>query len=72
MKNKRIDYKHGGSHDGNALARREEKRTKKGMGGYAMKRKQAAMGRYMYGHGGDVKMEGSQPKYKGTPKCMPN
>ena len=68
MKNKRIDYKHGGSHDGNALARRE----KFGMGGYGMKRKQAAMGRYMYGHGGDVKMEGSQPKYKGTPKCMPN
>ena len=25
-----------------------------------------------YGHGGSVKMEGSQPKYKGTPKCMPN
>ena len=30
MKNKRINYKHGGSHDGNALARREEKRIKKG------------------------------------------
>ena len=60
MKNKRINYKHGGSHDGNAIARREEKRTKKGMGG-----------RINYGHGG-MSMEGSQPKYKGTPKCMPN
>ena len=66
MKNKRINYKHGGSHDGNALARRE----KFGMGGYG--RKKAAMGRYMKGHGGEVMMEGSQPKYKGTPKCMPN
>ena len=60
MKNKRINYKHGGSHDGNALARREEKRMKKRMGG-----------RINYGHGG-MSMEGSQPKYKGTPKCMPN
>ena len=64
---KRYGMKHGGSHDGNALARRE----KFGMGGYGMKRKQAAMGRYMYGHGG-MSMEGSQPKYKGTPTCKPN
>ena len=28
-------------------------------------------GRINYGHGG-MSMEGSQPKYKGTPKCMPN
>ena len=68
MKHGRKHMVHGGSHDGNALARRE----KFGSGGYGMKRKQAAGGRYMYGHGGDVKMEGSQPKYKGTPKCMPN
>ena len=66
MKHGRKHMVHGGSHDGNALARRE----KFGSGGYG--RKKAAMGRYMYGHGGDVKMEGSQPKYKGTPKCMPN
>ena len=30
------------------------------------------MPRQRKGHGGKVKMEGSQPKYKGTPKCMPN
>ena len=65
---KRYGMKHGGSHDGNALAQRK----KFGMGGYGGMRKKAAGGRYMYGHGGDVKMEGSQPKYKGTPKCMPN
>ena len=69
MKKRRIDYKHGGSHDGNALARREQKY---GGGMSYGKRKQAAMGRYMKGHGGEVMMEGSQPKYKGTPKCMPN
>ena len=60
MKYKRKNMVHGGSHDGNALARREEKRIKKEMGG-----------RINYGHGG-MSMEGSQPKYKGTPKCMPN
>ena len=62
MKNKKYGYKHGGpaGHDGNKHARREEKRIKKGTGG-----------RINYGHGG-VSMEGSQPKYKGTPKCMPN
>ena len=38
-KKKRTMYKHGGSHDGNALARRNQK--KEG-------------GRMMYGHGGEV------------------
>ena len=62
--------KHGGSHDGNALARREQKYG--GGMGYSKKRQQSAMGgRINYGHGG-MSMEGSQPKYKGTPKCMPN
>ena len=65
---KRYGMKHGGSHDGNALAKRE----KFGMGGYGSMRKKAAGGRYMYGHGGGVKSEGSQPKYDGMPKCMPN
>ena len=46
---------------GNKSAKREK-----------VKRKQAAGGRYMYGHGGGVKNEGSQPKYDGMPKCMPN
>ena len=53
-------YNKGKKVDGNAMARREEKRINKGMGG-----------RINYGHGG-MSMEGSQPKYKGTPKCMPN
>jgi|TARA_R100000329_G_scaffold103765_1_gene85225 hypothetical protein len=25
-----------------------------------------------YAYGGKVKMDGSQPKYDGMPKCMPN
>ena len=50
---------------GNSEARREP------MYGGGMKRKKAASGRYMYGTGGMV-MEGSQPKYNGMPKCMPN
>ena len=62
MKKRRIQYKHGSSHDGNALARREQKYGG-GMGSYGREKK---------GHGGNVTMEGSQPKYKGTPKCMPN
>lgn len=61
---------------GNTLARREEPRKKFGTGGYGMKRKKAAGGRYMYGKGGYGKggmtMEGSQPKYDGMPECMPN
>ena len=58
---------------GNKLARREVTRKKLGKGGssYGMKRKKAAGGRYMYGKGG-MTMEGSQPKYDGMPKCMPN
>tara|TARA_R100000458_G_C8093516_1_gene123213 strand:+ start:271 stop:528 length:258 start_codon:yes stop_codon:yes gene_type:complete len=28
--------------------------------------------RNKYKYGGEVTMEGSQPKYKGMPKCMPN
>ena len=28
--------------------------------------------RSVYNHGGEVTMEGSQPKYKGTPTCKPN
>tara|TARA_Y100000114_G_C11759992_1_gene329006 strand:- start:3666 stop:3836 length:171 start_codon:yes stop_codon:yes gene_type:complete len=48
---------HGGGMYGDDMM----KRKKKGMGG-----------RMMYGHGGEVTMEGTQPKYKGTPKCMPN
>jgi len=51
---------------GNSEARREPKRY-----GGGMKRKKAAGGRYMYGKGG-MTMEGSQPKYDGMPKCMPN
>ena len=51
---------------GNSEARREP--MNKG-GGYG--RKKAAGGRYMYGKGG-MTMEGSQPKYDGMPKCMPN
>ena len=51
----------------------KEKRMKKMGGGYNMPRKKKGMGgRIMYGHGGEVTMEGTQPKYKGTPKCMPN
>jgi len=43
------------------------------MGGGMMHRQKKGMGgRIMYGHGGEVTMEGTQPKYKGTPKCMPN
>ena len=52
---------------GNRVARREKMYG----GGYGMKRKKAAGGRYMYGKGG-MTMEGSQPKYDGMPKCMPN
>ena len=40
----------------------------------ARKAKRAAKyggGRAMYGKGG-MSMEGSQPKYNGMPKCMPN
>tara|TARA_R100001510_G_scaffold49_1_gene37 strand:- start:20 stop:187 length:168 start_codon:yes stop_codon:yes gene_type:complete len=50
------------------------KRMKKMGGGYAemMRKKKGHGGRMKYRHGGDVIMEGSQPKYKGTPKCMPN
>ena len=45
----------------------------KRMGGGMMHRERKGMGgRMMYGHGGEVTMEGTQPKYKGTPKCMPN
>ena len=62
---KKGDYK-------NDIGNKSAKREKFGMGGYGMKRKQAAGGRYMYGHGGGVKSEGSQPKYDGMPKCMPN
>jgi hypothetical protein len=50
---KRMTYKHGGSHDGNALARREEKRMKKNMGGNT---------KNTYGHGG--KVDGEMPKAK--------
>ena len=25
-----------------------------------------------YSYGGEITMEGSQPKYKGTPTCKPN
>ena len=38
----------------------------------AKRKQKAGGGRMMYGHGGEVTMEGTQPKYKGTPKCMPN
>ena len=50
---KRMAYKHGGSHDGNALARREEKRMKKNIGGNT---------KNTYGHGGNV--DGEMPKAK--------
>ena len=52
-------------------------------GGYGYSRKNKKHGgpaghdgnahaRREYGHGGGVKSEGSQPKYDGMPKCMPN
>ena len=44
-------YKHGGSHDGNASARREPMQY----GGMGMKKKpMKGGGRMMYGHGGEV------------------
>lgn len=51
----------------------EVMREKKLGGGMMMQREKKGMGgRMMYGHGGEVTMEGTQPKYKGTPKCRPN
>jgi|TARA_R100001443_G_scaffold34779_1_gene48514 hypothetical protein len=52
---------------GNSEARRERKRY----GSYSMRKRKGTGGRAMYGTGG-MTMEGSQPKYDGMPKCMPN
>lgn len=48
-------------------ARRQKRRARR-----AARKASYMGGRMMYGHGGEVAMEGTQPKYKGTPKCMPN
>jgi hypothetical protein len=85
MYHKRKKMKHGGSHDGNAMARRETKmgggkmREKMGHGGMygddMMKRKKKGMGgRAMYKYGGDVSGKGTQPEYASgdMPKAMPN
>ncbi len=52
---------------GNRVARREKMYG----GGYKMRKRKGMGGRSMYGKGG-MTMEGSQPKYDGMPKCMPN
>ena len=52
---------------GNSEARREPMYG----GGYNMRKKKGMGGRAKYGKGG-MTMEGSQTKYDGMPKCMPN
>jgi hypothetical protein len=52
----------------------KDKRMKKMGGGYAemMRKKKGMGGRMKYMHGGDVKMDGCQPVYNGTPKAKAN
>jgi hypothetical protein len=52
----------------------KEKREKMMGGGYAemMRKKKGMGGRMKYMHGGDVKMDGCQPVYNGTPKAKAN
>jgi len=52
----------------------KDRRMKKMGGGYAemMKKKKSMSGRSTYAYGGDVKMDGCQPIYKGTPKAKAN
>jgi hypothetical protein len=62
---KKGDYK---GNIGNSEARPRENMYG---GGYGMRKRKGTGGRAMYGTGG-MTMEGSQPKYDGMPKCMPN
>ena len=56
------------------VTRAVKKRLAKAGGGYAemMRKKKGMGGRMKYMHGGDVKMDGCQPIYNGTPKASAN
>ena len=49
----------------------KDKKKKMMYGGMA-KKKMMKGGRVKYAYGGDVKMDGCQPVYKGTPKAKSN